>query len=45
MATITLIFGFLWKALNIIAMIALIIFFLAVNVQAIAQWKKDFESR
>ena len=33
---------FIAHAIQVIAILALIVFFLAVNVQAIAQWKKDF---
>lgn len=34
--------NFIAHAIQVIVILALIVFFLAVNVQAIAQWKKDF---
>lgn len=33
---------FITHAIQVIAILALIVFFLAVNVQALAEWKKDY---
>lgn len=33
---------FITQTIYILTMLALIVFFLAVNVQALAEWKKDF---
>lgn len=33
---------FIAHAIQVVVILALIVFFLAVNVQAVAEWKKDF---
>lgn len=42
MELIHIIGDFIAHAIQVVVILALIVFFLAVNVQAVAQWKKDF---
>lgn len=45
METLLAIRDFIAHAIQVVAILALIVFFLAVNVQAVAEWKKDFTNK
>ena len=36
---------FIAHAIQVVTILVLIVFFLAVNVQAVAEWKKDFTNK
>lgn len=45
METLLAIRDFIAHAIQVVAILTLIVFFLAVNVQAVAEWKKDFTNK